>query len=227
VGHFVLVKSPGPQQQIQTMNRNELAGYRYTDGALNCSHDYLIPVVKNLLNQLALPPGKKRLFDLGCGNASVAGHLQQLGYEVTGIDPSEQGIRQANRNFPGVAARMGSAYDNLVAEYGTFPVVISLEVVEHVYFPRKYAATLYSLVEPSGVAIISTPYHSYVKNLVLSLTGKMEAHFTALWDHGHIKFWSFRTLRILLEEAGFESIDFHRAGRIQCLAKSMIAVARK
>jgi predicted HicB family RNase H-like nuclease len=50
--------------------------------------------------------------------------------------------------------------------------------------------------------VISTPYHGYWKNLMLALTGKMDAHFTALWDHGHIKFWSMRTLGELLREGG-------------------------
>ena len=108
-----------------------------------------------------------------------------------------------------------------------FPIVISLEVVEHVYAPRDYAATLLSLVEPGGVAIVSTPYHGYLKNLALALAGAMDRHFTALWDHGHIKFWSMSTLEQLLREAGFGSIEFHRVGRIPQLAKSMIAVARR
>jgi 2-polyprenyl-6-hydroxyphenyl methylase/3-demethylubiquinone-9 3-methyltransferase len=55
----------------------------------------------------------------------------------------------------------------------------------------------------------------------------MDAHFTALWDHCHIKFWSVRTLIELLREAGFVDIEFHRVGRILSLAKSKSAVARK
>ncbi|MBK8742608.1 MAG: hypothetical protein IPM02_25355 [Betaproteobacteria bacterium] len=65
----------------------------------------------------------------------------------------------------------------------------------------------------------------YWKNL--ALTGKFDFHFTALWDGGHIKFWSIATLTTLLEEAGFEQIRFYRIGRIPALAKSMIAVARR
>ena len=61
----------------------------------------------------------------------------------------------------------------------------------------------------------------------LALTGKMDDHFTALWDHGHIKFWSKRTLSMLLEETGFVSVRFELTGRIRPLAKSMIAIARK
>ena len=74
---------------------------------------------------------------------------------------------------------------------------------------------------------MSTPYHGYFKNLTLAITGKMDQHFTALWDHGHIKFWSMPTLTTLLQDAGFQNIRFNRVGRIPALAKSMIAVAQK
>lgn len=74
---------------------------------------------------------------------------------------------------------------------------------------------------------MSTPYHGYLKNLALALTGKMDRHFTALWDHGHIKFWSIPTLTTLMVDAGSETIRFRRVGRIPALAKSMIAIAQK
>ena len=205
----------------------EIAGYVWEDAELNSSHDYLLPALKEILARETLPQDRKRLFELGCGNGAVANELVRLGWDVTGVDPSEQGIAQANARYPAIRLHIGSAYDDLAVQYGTFPVVVSLEVVEHVYAPRKYAATLFSLIEQGGVAIVSTPYHGYLKNLALAVSGKMDAHFTALWDHGHIKFWSERTLRALLEEAGFRDIRFRRVGRIPALAKSMIAVARK
>jgi 2-polyprenyl-6-hydroxyphenyl methylase/3-demethylubiquinone-9 3-methyltransferase len=114
-----------------------------------------------------------------------------------------------------------------VAKFGTFPAVISLEVVEHVYAPRDYARQLFELVQPGGLAVISTPYHGYIKNVALAVSGKLDNHFTALWDHGHIKFWSMRTLGQLLVEAGFTRTKFFRVGRFAPLAKSMIAVAHK
>ncbi|WP_114279058.1 class I SAM-dependent methyltransferase [Thioalbus denitrificans] len=205
------------------MEQTEISGYRWDDSELTSSHDYLLPALLKELRRLR----EGRLFELGCGNGSVANVLSQHGWDVTGIDPSTDGIAQANSRFPHLKLYAGSAYDDLSASYGRFPVVTSLEVVEHVYFPRKYAATLFDLLEPGGTAIISTPYHGYWKNLVLALTGRMDAHFTALWDHGHIKFWSVRTLGVLLKEAGFRDIAFTRVGRVPPLAKSMIAIARK
>lgn len=209
------------------MNDAPIDGYRYSDAGLNHSHNCLLPAVLRLLEQETASSHDKRLFELGCGNGSVADMLSRQGWDVTGVDPSAEGIAQAQTAYPKLNLATGSAYDDLSDEYGRFPVVVSLEVVEHVYAPRDYAQTVFSLLEPGGLAILSTPYHSYWKNLALAITGKMDAHFTALWDHGHIKFWSMRTLGALLREAGFESIRFERVGRIPPLAKSMIAVAKR
>ena len=203
-------------------------GYVYEDANLSHTFEYLYPVVARELADRGLPQAGRRIFELGCGNGSFANELAASGFDVCGIDASEQGIAFANRHYPHLSGLgLGSAYDDLAARYGRFPAVISLEVVEHLYFPRKFAATLFSLVEGGGIAIVSTPYHGYWKNLALAISGRMDSHFTALWDHGHIKFWSIATLRTLLEEAGFVDIRFERVGRIPVFAKSMIAIARR
>lgn len=206
-----------------------ISGYVYDDAGCSCAHAYLLPALQSELSRIKLGLGQPapRLFDLGCGNGSVGNSLAKLGWDVTGVDPSSEGISAANEEYPDLRLEHGSAYDDLVSIYGRFQVVISLEVVEHVYAPRHYARTLFDLVEPGGTAILSTPYHGYFKNLLLALSGKMDSHFTALWDHGHIKFWSIATLTELLSEAGFYRIRFVRVGRIPLLAKSMIAIAHK
>jgi 2-polyprenyl-3-methyl-5-hydroxy-6-metoxy-1,4-benzoquinol methylase len=208
---------------------SDIDGYKYAHDACTPAHAYLLPALNEELDAFfAQRPGApRRVFDLGCGNGSVAARLAARGYAVSGVDPSREGIEQAQSAHPNVALFTGSAYDDLRSLYGEFPLVYSLEVVEHVYAPRDYAATLFSLVEPGGAAIVSTPYHGYLKNLALAVTGSMDKHFTALWDHGHIKFWSISTLGALFREAGFASIRFRRVGRVPWLAKSMIAIAKK
>ncbi|WHZ21600.1 MAG: 3-demethylubiquinone-9 3-methyltransferase [Nitrospira sp.] len=210
-----------------TATSSDCGGYDYSDAGLNASHVYLIPAVVKILSTLNSTKEEKRIFELGCGNGSVSNELTKGGFEITGVDPSPDGVRNAKEHYPHLKIFSGSAYDDLAHRYGKFPIVLSLEVVEHLYFPRKFAAVVSDLLLPGGTAIISTPYHGSWKNLALSLTGKMDDHFTALWDYGHIKFWSMSTLRTLLKEMGFEDISFVRIGRIPMLAKSMIAIARK
>jgi 2-polyprenyl-3-methyl-5-hydroxy-6-metoxy-1,4-benzoquinol methylase len=199
--------------------------YRYAASGGNASHDYLLPVLRTVLSR-SVPKGS-RLFDLGCGNGHVASCLERAGYTITGIDASSEGIEIARKAYPQIRLEMGSVYEDLAKRFGLFDAVVSLEVVEHLYDPRRFVKTAYDLLSPGGVVVISTPYHGYLKNLLLALTGRWDAHFTALWDHGHIKFWSVRTLSALLAEVGFHDLDFAYAGRIRPLAKSMFAVARK
>jgi 2-polyprenyl-6-hydroxyphenyl methylase/3-demethylubiquinone-9 3-methyltransferase len=167
-----------------------------------------------------------RVFDLGCGNGSTAHYLGER-CTVVGVDPSESAVAQAKLAYPQIRIEIGSAYDDLAARFGRFPMAISLEVVEHLYSPRKFARTMFELLEPNGIAVITTPYHGYLKNVALALSGKMDTHFTALWDGGHIKFWSIATLSELLSESGFEVVRTERVGRVPAFAKSLVMIARR
>ena len=201
-----------------------LREYKYDDPELTFTHAYLFPAVVRMLGQL---PAGAPVFELGCGNGACAAELAKLGYAVTGVDPSEPGIAIANRHFPACKLEVGSSDEDLAARFGTFDALISLEVVEHVYSPRRYVETIDALLRPGGIAVISTPYHGYLKNLALALTNKMDVHFTALWEGGHIKFWSKPTLDALFTGAGFRPEAFARVGRVPQLAKSMVVLYRK
>ena len=107
----------------------DISGYHYEDAGHSLSHDYLLPTVLRLLDGLEIAARDKQLFELGCGNGSVARALTQRGWDVTGVDPSAEGIAHANHGYPDLKLHTGSAYDDLAGQYCQFPVVLSLEVV--------------------------------------------------------------------------------------------------
>ena len=98
--------------------------YRYNSADCSHAHDYLLPTVRSELASL-WAGGARRLFDLGCGNGSVAASLARDGWDVSGVDPSKEGIAEALRAYPGLKLRNGSAYDDLDTAWGSFPAVIS------------------------------------------------------------------------------------------------------
>jgi 2-polyprenyl-3-methyl-5-hydroxy-6-metoxy-1,4-benzoquinol methylase len=208
--------------KIDAMKEPYRIDYRHTDAEPPHGHDYLWPPILDLLQKHEA----KRVFDLGCGNGSFVRKMASLGMDVTGVDPSEEGVQRAVAANAGLKIEPGSAYEPLAEKYGQFDAVVSQEVIGHVYFPDKFARCARELVKPGGIAIISTPYHGYWKNLLIALTGKWDAHHTALWRHGIIKFWSPATLTELFAKEGFERLECLRVGRWAPLAKSMILVFR-
>lgn len=199
--------------------------YEYHDSKPTWANAYLWPPLQHVIRARAWPA--PRAFDLGCGNGATSEMLRTEGFAVTGVDTSSSGIDLAQKSFPGCTFAVGSAYDSLASRYGTFPLVVSLEVIEHCMEPRRFAESFLDLIAPGGIGFLSTPYHGYLKNVALAVTGKMDQHFTALWDGGHVKFFSIRTLSQLLHEQNARDLTFQRVGRMPWLAKSMVCIVRK
>lgn len=201
-------------------------GSEYGHGFDEATSDgYLYPTLLKVIRQRQ--PTATRCFDLGAGNGGIAARLSQAGFEVVGVEPSPEGVAIANKKYPELKISVGSGYDTLSETYGTFPIVYSIEVIEHVYSPRVFIKNMYDLTAPGGTMVLSTPYHGYWKNFLMAATGKMDDHFTALWDHGHIKFWSHNTISKLINEITPSKVDFDHAGRIYPFSKSMFAVVNK
>ena len=200
--------------------------FGYSSPEPNCSNEYLWPEILHILTDVA--PAPCSLFELGCGNGAMARYLARHGYKVTGVDPSTSGIAIAQSFSSGqLQFEVGSTADDLASRFGTFPVVISLEVIEHCGSAREFMHAFTALLDAKGVGIISTPYHGYVKNLIVAAGGRFDHHFDPLWEGGHLKFFTIRKLRALFAEFGFHNPQFHRVGRIPILAKSVVTVLRR
>ena len=197
--------------------------YGWKEGETS-AHSYLYPTLRDMLAQHK----SKRILDVGCGNGSVACRLIQEGYDVYGIDASITGINYCSKKYPERFFVQDISSEQLPDSLAVlrFDVVISTEVIEHIYAPRSYMRLIKNALSPRGIVIVSTPYHGYLKNLVMALLNRLDGHFTVLWDGGHIKFWSKRTLSMLLEESGSSVMQFRGSGRIPLLWKSMFISAQ-
>lgn len=188
-----------------------------------CSHAYLLPRLTALCQTLRA----RQVLDLGCGNGELSHAMANAGFEVVGCDADENGISLARRENSGARFEVASVYDDPV-KLGSrdFDVVVTAEVIEHLFLPRHLPRFAASVLRPGGHLIVTTPYHGYLKNVALAMLGKWDHHHSPLWDGGHIKFWSRATLTRLLSEEGFTVTNFYGLGRIPYLWKSMILVAQ-
>ena len=164
-----------------------LKDYGYSDAKHRHSHNYILPCVESVISSYNWDPSARAL-DFGCGNGAMANWLLQKKFSVVGIDPSESGIAEAKKAYQDIEFFKLGSNDSL-SRLGSFDLVICTEVIEHCYDPSSLLSQIRGLLKPNGIAIVSTPYHGYLKNLALAITGSMDRHFTALRVGGHIKFF--------------------------------------
>jgi len=205
---------------------SEGSDYQFHDSQASHMHRHFMPHVFDLVGEIR--PGM-RVLDVGCGNGYTCGQFLAKGCEVTGIDLSLAGIEIARRSHPGARFEVMGADDHILEKLGVepFDVIVSTEVVEHLYEPRPYVKGAFAALKPGGRFICTTPYHGYMKNLAIALTGGWDKHWDPLWDGGHIKLWSKATLWKLLSEAGFQNMQFRGAGRLPWLWMTMIVCVDK
>lgn len=196
---------------VEGVARLDTAGTDYTyspfDEAPDPSHRplYLATVLKFLE---PLPPGSAVL-DAGCGGGDFSIGLDAAGYDVFGSDLSPTGIRHAQSLNVGKFV-LSSIYDPLAVPFAreTFDAIVSVEVIEHLYSPRGFAQNAMASLRPGGLLVVTTPYWGWLKKIVLAVTNRMDRSLTALWEGGHIKHFSRKTLTELMETAGFETVAF-------------------
>ncbi|MGV8879830.1 MAG: class I SAM-dependent methyltransferase [Sphingobacteriaceae bacterium] len=200
--------------------------YGYENANRCHAHRYLYSPLLTFLKDYP----QAKILDLGCGNGALVSWLLEKGFDAYGTDASEKGIRIASEKHPGRFYIQDLSRDHLPDELReiSFDVVISTEVIEHLYDPRTFIRFCKQLFrnKSNGCLLISTPYHGYLKNLALSLFNHWDQHLNPLWDGGHIKMWSKKTLIKLLEEEGFQVTAFYGCGRLPYFWKSMMIKAK-
>ena len=187
------------------------------------SHAYLLPPVLKAFKQY----NTKSLLDIGTGNGATIPIWLSQGIKVTAIEPDADGYNFSKR-YKEADIRQYGVGDKLPDEWKeSFDTVVCLEVVEHLFNPSQLTETINYALKKDGIAIISTPYHGYIKNLALAVAGKWDFHHHPVRVGGHIKFWSRKTLVDLFEKNGFTEVSFEGVGRLPLLWKSMVLIFKK
>ncbi len=187
--------------------------------------DPLFPTRLRLLRERLSAAGARTVLDAGSGAGGLVAELSSLGFAASGLEVSERAVRRARERHPDCSFLVHDL-ETLPwpVEPGSVDVVCSFEVIEHLLSPRSLLEGAHAALKPGGRLALTTPYHGLLKNLALVLSA-FDRHFAVEGDH--IRFFSDRSLRALLEETGFRDVSFQHFGRGPGLWAGTFAWARR
>ena len=171
-----------------------------------------------------------KVLDVGCGNGYFVLYLIKHGIDAYGIDSGKKGIEiaktacEGENRFYVCDIRDHKLPKEIDQKYDT---VVSTEVIEHLFDPDEYLTFCYDILKKDGRIVLTTPYHGYLKNVAISMTNKWDEHHFSLFYGGHIKFFSKKTLQIIMERNGFEVTHIRGIGRFPFLWETMMAVGKR
>jgi len=135
-----------------------------------------------------------RLLDIGCGSGAYVALMNELGWEVAGIEMDGKAVAVARSHF-GLLIHNGTV-DDAPFEEQSFDVVTMSHVLEHVPDPVSFLQAATRFVKPDGRIIIVTPN---ARSLGSSLFGK---DWYALQPPQHLILYGARGLRRCLAQTG-------------------------
>jgi ubiquinone/menaquinone biosynthesis C-methylase UbiE len=161
------------------------------------------------------------VLDLGCGAGEFSAELLQAGAAPIAVDVAGEALRRARERVPGLDARLWRPGEPLPVEDASIDVVWAGEVIEHVVDVAPWLSEVRRVLRPGGTLLVTTPDHGPGTLLALALSPRrFAAHFEPRSDH--VRFFSRRTLRALLDDLGFDVAEM-RSRRSTILARALRA----
>jgi 2-polyprenyl-3-methyl-5-hydroxy-6-metoxy-1,4-benzoquinol methylase len=144
-----------------------------------------------------------RVLDVGCGWGTLAEALKARGYECWGIETHPQAVAKASQRLDRVIAADLTQLRDIVQQLTpeAFDYLVFSDVLEHLYDPFTIFEQYLFFLKPKGKVFLSVPNIAVWEVRLKLLFGSFNYRDTGVLDRTHIRFFTFRTARKLVEAA--------------------------
>ncbi len=155
------------------------------------------------------------VLDLGCSSGLLSARLREMGHRVTGVDVIEiAGVADRTDTF--VRADLN---EGIPPEVGKdFDIVLAADVLEHLVNPGALMSQIRNVIAPGGVALFCVPNIAHWYPRLRSTLGMFDYDQRGILDSTHLRFFTRRSIRKLVERQGF------KVQRIECVGLPLDAL---
>ncbi len=147
----------------------------------------------------------RSVLDVGCATGYLGQALRRKcpGIWLAGIEVDATAARQAREHYDELAVE--SIEDPLVWHQFTrpFDAMIFGDVLEHTRDPLTVLKLSSTALRDGGFIVVSVPNVAFFKTRLRLLRGVFEYEETGIMDRTHLRFFTLKTGRELLRQAGF------------------------
>ncbi len=144
----------------------------------------------------------QRVLEIGCGDGSFGTELVRAGNQVVGVDPNPQVPLSAGYANV-VQADLEHGLGDAARTSGQFDRILVFDILEHLRDPARLLEDCRKVLGPRGKMIVSVPNAVNVTVRLMVLFGAFRYSDRGILDWSHLRFFTARTARQLLEKNGF------------------------
>jgi 2-polyprenyl-3-methyl-5-hydroxy-6-metoxy-1,4-benzoquinol methylase len=147
-----------------------------------------------------------RILDIGCWDGSMGAYLIKARQAtVDGVELNAGMARRAALAYREVhSGPIEALLSGLIrARAGQYDALLLLDVLEHLVEPGRILEELRALVEPGGLVVVSLPNVAHWSVRKALLFGRWNYRDYGLMDRTHLRFYTLKTGRLLIEDAGW------------------------
>jgi 2-polyprenyl-3-methyl-5-hydroxy-6-metoxy-1,4-benzoquinol methylase len=148
------------------------------------------------------------VLDIGCGEGFLAAKLAGKGNRIVGVDLLDK-PRCAEALTRYVRADLDQGLEQALPALATqkFDLILLQDILEHLREPERMLEDCVGLLKPNGRVVISLPNVANITVRLALLCGRFKYTTRGILDKTHLRFYTRRSARHLLEKAGYEILE--------------------